>query len=404
MSTLPFKQPLALIVAGGEWQYPLVSFVKRRGYSVWVADPYEDSKCVSIADRHLKVDARDAAAIESLLADDRPEIILSDQSDVAVDSVALLNERFQLAGNTPSAVQVFRNKYQMREFADQQAIPQPRYQTVSSAKQLQAFVTEIGGPCIIKPADAQSSRGLQLISTPTQEACANAFAHALAATSLTYALVERFVEGIEITIEGICLDGQHRTMATSSKRHMSLGIASDLAYPSDLPHALLQKICAANDRFVNRSALTHALTHAEYLVNPVTGDFWLVEIAARGGGSLVASDVVSWVSGQETYALLLDALNGQPTPVDKLEVQKRAALLHFFSFKPGTVRAIHGLETARRLPGVFELRLSFNVGDTIAPADDDRSRAGFVILFQADSTAVAALLELVYKTLTIEYV
>ncbi len=44
----------ALVIAGGQWQVPLITELKSQGYIVTVVDPYNDSLGVLMADNHIK--------------------------------------------------------------------------------------------------------------------------------------------------------------------------------------------------------------------------------------------------------------------------------------------------------------------------------------------------------------
>ena len=50
------------------------------------------------------------------------------------------------------------------------------------------------------------------------------------------------------------------------------------------------------------------ITHSEYKFED--GDYYLIEMAARGGGSRIASDIVPFMSGVDNYQLLINAALG----------------------------------------------------------------------------------------------
>ena len=150
------------------------------------------------------------------------------------------------------------------------------------------------------------------------------------------------------------------------------------------------------------SGLEFGITHAEYLINEETGDFILVEIACRGGGTLISSDIIHWVSGNDLYEFLYSDLTGNPIGLEKMSRLNRPALLHFFEFPSGKVVSVSGLETIRAMEGVYKINLDFKPGDMIKPAKDDRSRQGFVILFCHTKEHLESLLATVYNTLKVE--
>jgi hypothetical protein len=129
----------------------------------------------------------------------------------------------------------------------------------------------------------------------------------------------------------------------------------------------------------------------------------LVEIACRGGGTRISSDITSWVSGQNVYEMFYENLCGRKTDVISMEILEKNAILYFFEFPEGKVKAIYGLDEARNVKGVFKLSISFKVGDILLPATEDRSRQGFLILFSESKDDLDQSLKEVIKKVKVEY-
>jgi hypothetical protein len=88
---------------------------------------------------------------------------------------------------------------------------------------------------MVKPADAQSSRGITRLAAQSSPAdIAAAFDNALAQTTQDFVVAEQFIVGTEITVEGIKTPKGHHTLAISAKKHFRTGIASELRYPAPL--------------------------------------------------------------------------------------------------------------------------------------------------------------------------
>jgi biotin carboxylase len=91
-------------------------------------------------------------------------------------------------------------------------------------------------------------------------------------------------------------------------------------------------------------------------------------------------------------------------PADDLrERAKREAYYRWVREGPsGRVRAIHGLDETRRLPGIAEVLLEFGIGDTIRPPEDDRARPGFLLVFGDARAQVLERTERALRTLRTE--
>lgn len=396
-----YKKQNALVIAGGQWQVPIIQFLKNKNCRVFVADPLPSAPGVLIADAHIRADVRDFKKIKKLISNKKIDIITTDQSDIAVPAVAELAWHFKLPGNDPKAVEKFTNKFISRQYALSQKIPVPQFHSITSINQVEKIISTIGLPVILKPADSQSSRGIFKIDNTNVDQVLQLGEQTFKASYANYILVEKFFSGIELTAEGICSNKKHKTLAISMKKHFRTGIASDLEYSAKLPSHIEKNIIKYNDQYIENSGINFGITHAEYLYNKKTEKICLVEIACRGGGTLISSDIVKWVSGIDVYEILFNDLNGIPTDLNSLQIQKNPALLHFFEFPNGIVEKISGLEELISLPNIKTLKLDFTEGDYIKAATDDRSRQGFVIIYGKNKNILKNTLNIINKKLQV---
>ena len=86
-----------------------------------------------------------------------------------------------------------------------------------------------------------------------------------------------------------------------------------------------------------------------------------------------------------------------------MEILEKNAILYFFEFPEGKVKAIYGLDEARNVKGVFKLSISFKVGDILLPATEARSRQGFLILFSESKDDLDQSQKKVIKKVKVEY-
>lgn len=397
------NQGKILIVAGGKWQAPIIKFWKKEQFDVWVVDPYKTSPGALLADKQIEIDVKDYNKIIKAVGSEKFDFIVTDQSDISVMTVAFLNEYFGLAGNSPAIVEKFLNKVKMREFAASIGVPCPKFREIKTIQELKSFRKELKGPLMLKPADSQSSRGIFKIDNSNCLHEEDFFAEAKKFSNCGSLIAEEFLEGIELTVEGLAIDKRHRTLAVSQKKHFRTGIASELRYPAALPKDVLDRLVVLNDSFVEKSGLNIGITHAEYMYNPNSGDLNLVEIACRGGGTLISSNIIELVSGVAPYDLLHDALNGRKPDVKKLNLLNRSAILKFFEFPSGKVKTILGVDKASCLKGVDSLQLEFSPGDFLKPAGDDRSRQGFFIASAENEKELEEVICQVISTIEVTY-
>lgn len=378
-----FSNPAAaarsvLIIPGSQYQVPLITKAHSRGYRVVCAD--RDPSCPGsrVADEFHAIGLDERDELLKLARTVKPVGIVTDQTDAAVVVVAWLSEQLGLRGISEPCARLFTEKHRMREFGQTHGFPTPAFFLSKDLSSAQVAAAAIGFPVVIKPVSNQASKGVHRVDTP--ESLAECFADAVLYSAAGGVLVEQFVDGTEFTVEGFMGEGGHRTLGISEKSHYPEHpmVACSLRYTpgnSRFDYGELQRV---HDDWINQSCLPFGMTHAEYKFSQ--GRYYLIEVATRGGGTRIASDIVPWVSGVDYQELMLDAvLEGSAQGVRGV-LEHRCALLEFFQFPVGRVRAIRGVNEAKSLPGVLDVVLSRGVGDFLPALTDDTVRPGYFIL------------------------
>ncbi|MBR4325861.1 MAG: hypothetical protein IKP73_10090 [Bacteroidales bacterium] len=142
---------------------------------------------------------------------------------------------------------------------------------------------------------------------------------------------------------------------------------------------LEQQLISVNTTIVTGFGLKFGISHGEYLVEQNTGKIYLVEIAARGGGVFISSDIIPAATGVNANELLVkDALGIYD---DNIEIRKGAAAYFCYLLHEGEIVKINGCEAVNRINGV---RAAFfdniELGMRIGPISDKSSRKGPIIV------------------------
>lgn len=370
-----------MIVAGGTWQCPIVRLAKSMGHEVLCTNLYADSPAFIYADESRVANVLDKEKNLQIAREFAPDAVLTEQTDIAVSTVAYLAEQLGLKGISVKIASRFTNKYVMRQFMEKAGFAAPSYRLCHSADEVNIFWKE-NGKSIIKPLDSQSSRGIHIIED--KEDADRYFEDCIQYSNCEKAvLAEQYIEGVEFTVDGLKTEKEYIVTAISEKEHYSYNanIARRLLfsqYNENYDYDRLRKI---NEDMVRAMELPFGITHAEYKY--FKGEFYLLEVAARGGGTKISSDIVPMVSGINSNEIYLHMLLNQPYQI-KTGKKQNCVLLGFFDFETGKVMEISGLEKAKKLEGIYEIGLEIKTGDRISQALDDRSRCGYYIIY-ADS-------------------
>jgi carbamoyl-phosphate synthase large subunit len=398
-----FANQRMLFLPGGVWQVPVIELARHMGFHVICADGTAEPPGFAAANEGVRIPLQNIGALVELARARRINAVMTEQTDFSVPIVARIAETLSLKGLPVEVADAATNKGLMRERAQAAGLRQPKFRVCRSRQETARAAYELGLPLFHKPVDGQSSRGVGILESADAFAVGRAFARSSAASVSGAAIFEALLRGTECTCEGFVVDGKPFTLAMSDKEHYTdlPGVARTLTYPPAFPEAVSKRLAEANEAVIRAIGIPFGITHAEFMVDE-NGEPWLVEIAARGGGSRITSKIVPAVSGFEPVPALIRQLMGRPIEVDRLH--GKASQLRFLRLPLGRrVRCYRNLEELRNRPGILEIMFHIPEGETVPGVQDDRSRHGFVISSGDDRAQAIARAEEVERDLAIEF-
>lgn len=392
-----------MIVGGGAWQVPLIKRVKELGYYVINTNLYENSPGFEYADKTAVIDVLNKDKNLTVAQECLPNVVLTDQSDIAVPTVAFLNEKLGINGIGCKLADLFTNKYLMRKFCKEHNFAYPEYKLCKCLNDALEFFNN-HKKIIIKPIDSQSSRGVFTIQSKQQ--LIELFDQSIQFSNREKVVIaEEYIEGCEFTVDAITSEYKCTVLAISQKhqyKHNS-NITKLLWFSNKSDGYDYDLLRQTNVKLVEAMELPFGLTHAEYKY--CNGKFYLIEIAARGGGTKISSDIVPVMSGVDNYKYLIDLALGKKIPqndlLPKKEFENRQCVLEFFDFPAGKVKDIIGWEDICNNKFVLSCQLEFKKGDVIHAPDDDRSRVGFYIAYAESREEMEQFRDYVHNTLKV---
>ena len=397
-----FRGARLLFLPGGRWQVPVIRTAQQMGLVVICADGTANAPGFRVADEAIQVPLQDMASLVRIGRERRIDAVMTEQTDFAVPLVAQVAAELGLKGLPVEVARAATHKGRMRERAAAAGIRQPAFRICRTADEALRAADELGVPLFCKPADGQSSRGVSRLEQASEAEIVQAFDRARAASQIGETIFEQFVGGTEATVEGFVVDGRPTTLAISDKVHYAdlPGVARTLTWPGDFPSHITERIARANEATVRALGIPFGITHGEFLIDE-QGEPWLVEMAARGGGTRIASHIVPALCGFEPTPALVAILLGE-TP-DVITTRQRAAQLRFLRLSPGKrILGFPNLADLRSVSGVIEIAFNQTVGDRVLAVEDDRSRNGYVIVSADSREAAVALGERIERELIVD--
>jgi len=370
-----------MIIPGGKFQILLVKKAKQMGLFTIVTDADENAPCREYADEFCVASALDYEKNLEIAKRYEVDAILTDQTDTAVKTVAYLNEKLNLHGIGIEKAELFTNKLKMREFCHSHNFPHPKFKICYTVDNIKIFAEEIKYPFIIKPLDNQSSKGVFLIHS--LEELLEKFDLCKKYSSVENAiLAEEFIDGVEFTVDSIKFPNDHLVLAISKKHQFKQNpmVTQRLLFSFDDKIYNYSKLREQHKNLVQAMNLPFGLTHAEY--RNKNDEFYLIEIAARGGGSGLSSIIAPEMSGIDNYEQLINMALGNTNVLENSILKPRVQfmLLEFFDIQCGKIKAIHGFEQIKSLPYVRTAVLNVGVSSMVEPVSNDATRAGYYIM------------------------
>lgn len=396
-----------LVLPGTQWQVPLIEKIQEMGHQALVVNPDPNAPGMKVADQVLVSDIFNKERVVAFGRDQKIGAVMSDECDIAMNWVAELGSIFKVPTLDEETAALYTDKFLMREFSKKHGLRYPEYKFCKTIDDAIALQREINKPIIIKPLDSNASHGV--FKCNNEEDIRKHFDESMSFSRVEKSvLAERFIVGTEFTIDGVKTPHAHYTMAISEKKHFAHNesIANELLFSHYNPNYDYDKLRATNDAFVIKSNLQFGFTHAEYKYED--GEFYLIEIAARGGGNMISSCITQYMTGYDTYRYLVECATGNVHDEDfslRPEYKERAAVLKFFETPGdgGKVREINGLDYLESEPDIKHYRLNFKIGDTIENALNDSVRIGFYIICSESMQKLREVINNIEKNFQIIY-
>jgi biotin carboxylase len=313
---------------------------------------------------------------------ERPVDAVVPVDDSATVLAALVASRLGLPHNDPDAALAARDKLRMRQRLHRHGVRAPRFTPYPATTDPRTIARTVEYPCVVKPTLLSGSRGVIRADHPEQFIAAFQRVQRIVAsdgTDLTHAaiLVESFVPGFEVAVEGLLDGGKLHVLALFDKPDPLDGpFFEETIYitPSRLPVQVQHAIAECTASAAVALGLRTGPVHAELRVNE-SGP-WVIEVAGRSIGGL-CSTILEFGTGMSLEELILAHAVGEP--ITSLERRGEAAGVMMIPIpSAGILRGVEGLEDARRVPGVTGIEITAKVNHPLVPLPEGASYLGFI--------------------------
>src|SRR5580700_7237574 len=306
-----------------------------------------------------------------------------------------------LVYNHPAADEACRSKLRMREVFRDAGLRGPWFRAVALQPAPEPALLGISYPCVLKPMSLSASQGVVRANTREEFVAAVERIRKLLGSpeilarregNLDQIIVEGYIPGREVAVEGLLRDGVLRVLAIFDKPDPLEGpYFEETIYvtPSRLAETEQELIKKSFTHATRALGLTHGPVHGEFRLNE--RGVWPIEVAARPIGGLCARALRFQLENETEPIGLEELLLRHALDLPGWDAQREAAssgVLMIPVPQSGNLEKVEGAEEARRVPGVTELEITARWRDYIAAWPDGSSYLGF--LFARSETPVEA--------------
>jgi biotin carboxylase len=384
--------------------YRAADFVRAaEGLGIDLIVASENPPPFDMGDRYLQIDCSDpdlAAEAIVRIGDDAPIDGVVAADDTGVVAAAIAGRKLGVRANDPEAAAATRDKRRQRALLGAAEVPQPRFGTISPHERGEQVAADVGYPMVIKPIDRAAGQGVIKVDRPDELATALSRVRAIVGEAAPL-LIEEFMTGEEVALEGLVRDGELTTLAIFDKPDAVEGPyfpETILVTPSRLDERAQGECRRVAAAALSAIGIGHGPVHVEMKVD---GDVVrVIEVAARSIGGLCSRSLNFGLLGTTLETLILRNAIGMEKPELRREVSASGVLMIPIP-GPGIFTGISGLDRVRELGHISAIDITATPGSRVQPPPEGDRYLGFVFAKGPDRDEVEASLRRAQEIITV---
>ena len=299
---------------------------------------------------------------------------------------AVIARALGLNHNSPESALTAKHKRLMRQALQEEDVLVPRFWCFSLDTDPSTLAQQVTYPSVVKPVFLSTSRGVMRVDDETQ------FVHAVRRLEALLArpelvrrggvhtrefLVEQYVPGVEVAVEGLLTNGTLQVLAIFDKPDPLVGpFFEETIYvtPSRLPDPVQTQIVEMTQAATAAMGLTRGPIHAELRINEAGP--WVIEVAGRAIGGLCSRALRFGPRLSLEEIILRHAVGNDVTPFRRENLA--AGVMMIPIPRAGILREVRGIDRALQVADVEDVVITAHVTQEIEPPPDGASYLGFI--------------------------
>jgi len=191
-----------MLLGSGELGKEVAIELQRFGVELIAVDRYKNAPAMQVAHRSHVINMLDGTALEKVIYDEKPDIIVPEIEAIATDKLVELEKKGFVIIPTARATALTMNRENIRRLvAEELKINTSPYLFVDSYEQYLDAINTIGLPCVIKPIMSSSGKGQSIVKEASDIQSAWQYCQQGGRSGEGRAIVEDFIDfDYEITL------------------------------------------------------------------------------------------------------------------------------------------------------------------------------------------------------------
>ena len=374
-----------LIIGAGREQVLAYQIAKSMGLYVIGTDMNPNAPAFEFTDKKLICSTRDVSETLDTVTKYANVNSINGVMTIANDvplTVASLAEKLGLPGISVQSAKFASNKILMKKQFEKFGIPTPSYFIIENEDEFSKKIPELTNNIILKPSDGRGSRGVLLLDKKSDFKWA--WKHSLSYSDNKKLLVEEFVDGDQLSVEGIFVNGKYHSIAFADRNYSNLHSTKPFIVEDGgvIPSKHEVEILGELSELVAHTAASLGINFGSVKADIVLSKRGpvIIELAARLSGNYLATHHIPMAYGIDIVSAVIKLSLG--LKIDKRDLspkQKKFLGVRYFFPKSGTIKSIEGVEGIKALSYVKMFEIFRKEGDFQSKIQSHADRAGTIV-------------------------
>lgn len=302
------------------------------------------------------------------------------------------------------------NKLFAKDLMKKNRVNLPKYKKIENFEQLQEAVKEFGYTCVLKPVDNSGARGVLRL---TEQVDLNwAFENSLSFSNNKTLILEKFLDGIQLSTESFIIDGKVYTVGIAERNYEFLEKFSPYIIENggDLPPASLDltaKLLSKIDEQINLAAeafgVRNGIIKGDLVVK--NDDVYIIEVALRLSGGHLSSTEIPLNTDVDFLKNAISLALAEKIDPNELKYKNNnfVSLRYIFPYKAGKIKKLRFPEWFKDEESIKDYGFYYKLGEVANyPVKSHPERLGFFLISSKDRSKVRKIVKQIYKDTIVE--